>query len=577
MQELYSIIFSEKQDARKLLYTLGDRNFASGVTVSFDTYFNSFYPQDWVRLTTLQDLRISLTAKGKGKLKVFGFRKIEFGYVKDLIFEVEFENQISKEIPYWQSYQMIYPVVESISKIEDLNISYATKDSYPNKELGLGIVICTYRKEWYVTCTLEKLSKLKFNHLKFQIIIVDNAKTLSKDLETHYKNLTILPNKNLGGSGGFTKGIFHCYETPSITHILLMDDDIELDEKVLKRIESFLLFLKEEKTCMAGNMLDAQIPNLLYETNTDINFSQMRSYTRNFLSNLSDTNHLLKVSEHGEIQHGAWWLFLFPKKALKETQFPIPFFIRGDDIEFSYRLKQHGYNVERINALAIWHEPFELRITHWVYYYTWRNLLIISALYSKGSHFIRSVFLYLYGIYFISTFQYGILEYILDGISDFLKGPKYLQNLNAEEFHQSLVKKVDLDYVESSLNLFGTLEEKKLNYFQKFLAIFNLLTLNFFLVKGTYKATVFLNSGRLNTGTLTRLALSMGAEEIQVMIPSRGRMRNYTKNPKRAMKLFIKLIKMTLQLFFQFKKVEKLWKKESSYLISIEFWKEYLR
>lgn len=574
MQVLYPICFSEKQDIRKILYSLSEKNLAPNVQVSFDTYFNSFYPQDWIKWTSLNTLLLSLRAKGKGKLQIIGYKKNKIGYHRDVIREVLWENEIYIEIANWKEYQILHPVIETLSEVKDLEINYCTNDFFPQNSIGFGIVICTYRKEYYVFQILERLSKIQLKKSNLEICIVDNAKTIPKELETHYKNLTILPNSNLGGSGGFARGMSYYLENTNVTHIILMDDDVEIDENIFFKLESFLLFSKDQNLAIAGTMLDAQKPHSIYETSANVNYSQIRFQNKNFLTELLSINDLLKISQTEEMEYGAWWFFTFPKKALSEIGFPLPFFLRGDDVEYSYRLKQNGYKIERINSICLWHEPFDLKLPQWIYYYTWRNLLIISAIYSKGNHFLRFLNLLVYGVYFISTFQYGILEYILDGVLDYLKGPNYLKNLNEEVFHYNLATRVDFDYIQSSFNHYGEAGDQQKRKFPKLLAFLNTITINLFWRSGFfYKAILFINTGRLSSGVLERLALSFGAKEIEILIPFRGRMRNYKKNPTRAKKLFWKLLQVSALLLFKARRVAHLWKKEFPNLTSFEFWK----
>lgn len=59
--------------------------------------------------------------------------------------------------------------------------------------------------------------------------------------------ITIHPNKNVGGAGGFTRGMIESMEQPEdITHVLLMDDDVIILPESIRRMYYLLSMLKPE-------------------------------------------------------------------------------------------------------------------------------------------------------------------------------------------------------------------------------------------------------------------------------------------------------------------------------------------
>ena len=82
------------------------------------------------------------------------------------------------------------------------------------------------------------------------MLISDNAKTLDPEKiigDTPY--IQINPNRNVGGVGGFTRGIIEAMKMQSskdISHVLLMDDDAVIQPHSLEVNYVFLSLLKEE-------------------------------------------------------------------------------------------------------------------------------------------------------------------------------------------------------------------------------------------------------------------------------------------------------------------------------------------
>ena len=85
---------------------------------------------------------------------------------------------------------------------------------------------------------------------KVSLNVVDNSQNLPE-----IDGVNIIPNENLGGSGGFTRGLMHLKENGSYTHCLFMDDDASCEVEGIKRTISFLEHALDHKTALAGAML----------------------------------------------------------------------------------------------------------------------------------------------------------------------------------------------------------------------------------------------------------------------------------------------------------------------------------
>ncbi len=116
----------------------------------------------------------------------------------------------------------------------------------------MGAVICTFKRENFI---YKNLDLFKYNILKNQnsqlkeqldLFVIDNAGTLDHKYFDH-NQLHLIQNKNVGGAGGFTRGIIEVLEsTLPYTHVLLMDDDALLDINSLERTYAFLSYTKKQ-------------------------------------------------------------------------------------------------------------------------------------------------------------------------------------------------------------------------------------------------------------------------------------------------------------------------------------------
>lgn len=118
-------------------------------------------------------------------------------------------------------------------------------------------VICTYKREDYVQRNLRHLRETVLaqpqaeiaRHL--EVFVVDNGQTLRRD-EVESLGIRLFPNKNLGGSGGFARGIIEALRRrEEFSHVLLMDDDILLESNVLVKTIRFLQIVRSEHQDLA--------------------------------------------------------------------------------------------------------------------------------------------------------------------------------------------------------------------------------------------------------------------------------------------------------------------------------------
>ena len=74
----------------------------------------------------------------------------------------------------------------------------------------------------------------------FHMYVIDNGRTLDAE-KLSGNRVQVVPNDNVGGAGGFTRGMITAMEqTPKATNILLMDDDVAVSPESIKRTYNLL-------------------------------------------------------------------------------------------------------------------------------------------------------------------------------------------------------------------------------------------------------------------------------------------------------------------------------------------------
>lgn len=74
-------------------------------------------------------------------------------------------------------------------------------------------------------------------------------------------------------------------------------------------------------------------------------------------------------------RYGAWWFCCVPAQRIRDIGYPLPVFIKGDDME--YGIRNHR-EVMSMNGIGVWHQSFLAKISPVVNYYSDRNMLIIN-------------------------------------------------------------------------------------------------------------------------------------------------------------------------------------------------------
>ncbi|MBR2179228.1 MAG: glycosyltransferase [Selenomonadaceae bacterium] len=255
------------------------------------------------------------------------------------------------------------------------------------REVKVGITICTFKREKYLLPNLERLKTLTDRNPNINVMVIDNGQTLE---EVNAPELQIIHNPNFGGSGGFARGIMEQVRQKRNTHILLMDDDVLLEMSSFDRLYAILRHLKPEhqKEFFAGAMMILDDPLIQHENTAYLGKSLGHEF------NLKKKFYLLKNEKLPDKmnKYAAWWFCCIPVDVVKEIGYPLPVFIKCDDVEYSLRNNQ---DVMSMNGVGVWHESAEEKWNSVTDYFATRNYLMMFH-FAKGKgrfSFLKECFL----------------------------------------------------------------------------------------------------------------------------------------------------------------------------------------
>ncbi len=300
--------------------------------------------------------------------------------------------------------------------------------------VGLALVFCTFNREREILEVLRTLGgDRQAMDLVARIIVVDQGQP---GLAVHPEMATLpaaaaakirlVQQENFGGAGGFGRGLLEARRDRGITHVVLIDDDVRIEPESILRMHAFFSLASGEMA-VGGHMLDAVRPCTLYEAGAVVGEERWALYPMRMGEDLRDPDQLASLLDIRPAHYNGWWMFGFPISFIDRVGMPLPCFIRGDDVEFGLRLSKAGLHVVTMPGVAIWHEPFYLKIGGWQLYYETRNMLVAAALHLNFQPGRAAALMMGQFLRHLLTCRYYSAALILRGIEDFLKGPEILR------------------------------------------------------------------------------------------------------------------------------------------------------
>lgn len=423
-------------------------------SVKFDTYFNAFSLDKWIKYSNVKQVVLNLRISGKAKIVVMRQeRSINAHILSEIIAEkiVDSPDSVLEiSIPCVTNSALgaicfMITALDNDVVFEGGNYSAELRNN-EYRDVKIAMAICTYKREKYIEKNLRLLNEAylenpkSYLYDKFEVFISDNAQTLDIDKLSSDK-IHIFRNKNAGGTGGFTRGMIEigkAREDKKITHILVMDDDVTVEPEAIYRTLTMLSCLKGKYlgAFIGGAMLRSDIQYKQAEAGAYWHGGNLLSLKQNLDLRNFETCLFNEVEENPEFN--AWWFCCFPAEIPENNNLPIPIFIRGDDLEYGLRnMKQ----LILMNGICVWHEPFENKYSSFLYYYILRNRLIVNSIHDMSmdlKSFKRLLYCQVHDE--IRIYRYKNANLLMRGVEDFLKGVDWLRSQKGDELHQEIMK-----------------------------------------------------------------------------------------------------------------------------------------
>ena len=453
---LQRLTLPRAETTEPLLYvrTEGDVTFANdaaqlrtGAELSFDTSFGVFAAGRWKRLSIVDSLQVTINAVGSGRIELVGVTSRVAGLLmhEEIVVSagISPSGKTTLDVPDFAKSPIGSYFVRISAEQSDVVVSggqWTTKTQVP-REVRLSLSITTFNRQDYVKPTVakvlhlvESLDSLRNN---MRILVVDNARNIKFDTAPNAP-ITVVPNPNLGGAGGFARGIIYLRDEGWSTHVLLMDDDITLEPEALVRTFALFTFARDAKLCIHGAMLSEEQAWMQFEAGSKYRWRSLyplRAIGRE--DDLRERKLALRDVREKKFAYTAWWYTAFPILITRDN--PLPVFVRGDDVAFG--LMHTGKHSVTMNGVIVWHADFGLKNNPSSLYYEKRNFAIIDTLVFDNHHwwhlarrFIALCFRNLFSM------RYASVEYMIRGVRAYLAGPEALMATDHSALHDELRK-----------------------------------------------------------------------------------------------------------------------------------------
>lgn len=252
---------------------------------------------------------------------------------------------------------------------------------------------------------------------------------VAKDLGSQ---LTYVRQRNMGGSGGFARGMYETVKAGKSDYTLLLDDDAISEPESIMRAVQFADYCTRP-TIVGGGMFHLDNRTMLYTLGERYSRASYWTqpaagleYNHDFATQpLRDSP---KLHRRADSDFNGWWMCLIPTQIMREIGLAQPLFIKFDDVDYGLRAEDHGYHTVCLPGVAVWHQAWHAKDPSrtWEGYYLYRNHWICSLL-----HCTKPSWHFLYGMLFDDAkagveLVYSAMHLHHLALRDIMRGPDYI-------------------------------------------------------------------------------------------------------------------------------------------------------
>ncbi len=563
-----AVAFSTTQQT----YVLG-----RGGKLEFGTYFNLFNLGTWRRITPLPQLFVELTGRGKIGLRIThaqegrSWNRI-YSEVHTLAEGTPAQVDLAPFLEGLNDGVLLVTLIALDDSVEITGGRFAIPALPDGTELPkLTISITTFKREAEVRRTVERLEAFIASfpygeHIRLQV--VDNGQ--SAEIETRGPVIAF-DNPNLGGAGGFARGLLEAEEAGA-THCLFMDDDASFNMENIARTYMFLALSRDPKSAISGAMITNTHKWRMWENGAWFDGSCRPLFNG---TDLRDIGEVVEMEQAAARQanpkfYGGFWFFAFPIKEVKRH--PFPFFVRGDDINFSLA---NDFHIQTLNGVVSFQDDFTEKESAQTLYLDLRNHLVqhltVPALERSALGTARVA------IYFtlrsLLRYHYSTAAVQLMAWEDVMKGPEFFEENIDMSARRAVIKDMSADEAWQPIGEVDLSERARgvATWSHRARHYWGLLTFNGHFVPfgGASKLVLDINKRSL-------VIKAFGARQVTYLNTNRDKAYTVTRSRRRFFALMWQMLKLTLRFRREFAAVQEKYRGGYEARTSKGFWQKIL-
>lgn len=551
-----------------------------GDKLSTDTYFNAFFYTQWSKVIGKRKLFLFVKASGNAEIRIFS--SSSDGNKRTLAYY----SLNGREDGEW----FLLPIPSTHTGIENVRIYfdinafssfklhralYATKEALKRAKSNLFILLRTFMRKHDCSRLITSIvSDERFSRSDIKFIVLDTSNDIDGDEFSKLPSsniIQVIKSQNYGSSGNLNKIQYEIeksgYNIGENDVAVIIDDDVHIDPETILRSWALIRMSNSNNYIISGAMLDKSRPIYnesvvgVYGSNQLCSFSQKIPLSvSGVLGNMRiDEKYFLDMVTNENLGNMAAFYFVSMNMAQFFSRSLSPFFLKYDDVDFTYSLHKNGCRIEHFAGIAVWHDSFYLSMPAWQDILNIRHGMICDAIHQNFLW--TEVFPVLENIVgsHLRVHDYNIAEGMISAIEEFLLGPSSAFECDYKLKSEKLIHKLSSEY---------NLATRR--------------TISFF--KNSSVISMAFDSGSMNL----RIDENHECEIVHELFPDpkRTNLRYYLKynrkknsgyiceeDSERRNDLDLRMKKIEEKGFSAYKSISKLWKGEYESMVSKEFWR----
>jgi galactofuranosylgalactofuranosylrhamnosyl-N-acetylglucosaminyl-diphospho-decaprenol beta-1,5/1,6-galactofuranosyltransferase len=419
----------------------------AGTRASTATYFNAFPAGYWRRWTTVSEVSLTVRVAGEdGTVAVYRStpdgrqQRVHMWHVSSTDGSVDEHTVTLPLASFADGGWLWFDVAAGRHDLTLESASYTTRDAAARTGT-CTVSITTFNRPAWCVRLLHQLSVAVDEMPEIdRVQLVDHGTSRVVDhpafADLHARmgqSLRVVEQPNLGGAGGFARGMADTLVEGRSDYVLLLDDDVIIERESIRRALAFA-DLTRVPTLVGGHMFSAYAPASLHSfgevVDPDRFWWQAAPNTQvdhDFGGkSLRDTGWMHR---RVDVDYNGWWMCLIPVEAIDKLGLALPVFIKWDDAEYGLRAGEAGYPTVSLPGVALWHIPWSDKddSVDWQAYFHLRNRLVAALLHSsrnRGGMLLPDILAH--QVKHIASMQYSAARLRLMAVEDVLRGPGHL-------------------------------------------------------------------------------------------------------------------------------------------------------